>query len=238
MSHLCSSEDDDDLDDSDEDVKIESDQEWDGLTAQEHLEILGQEGMMSPVYLLCVWLSRENEVIKMCGKMGGSMWKAVAKLLNLLRVNLEQLKEGSNTIRSEVVYYFQEGQDDQNEAKGIALDHTPLQEDLMLHTLIPSFQYGTDQQVLNLKSQELVLLRLHRLQMFGKKMALRKDTPLWYEPETNTYKVSTKGVVSDENSKEDTLQNDQAHPDEQALQNDNPQDSCIQSKASPETTNG
>ena len=111
MSYLCLSEDDDDLYDSD--VKIESDQEWDGLTAQEHLELIGQEGMMSPVYLLCVWLSREEDVIKMCGKMGGSMWKAVAKLLNILKVNLEQLKEGSNVIRNEVLYLFQEGQKEQ-----------------------------------------------------------------------------------------------------------------------------
>lgn len=75
-----------------QDVKIESDQEWEGLSASEHLELIGQEGMLSAVYVLCDWLKKEDEVIQLCIKTADSLWTAIAKLLNLLRVDFDQLK--------------------------------------------------------------------------------------------------------------------------------------------------
>ena len=73
-------------------MKIESDQEWEGLTAGEHLELVSKEGMLSAVYVACDWMKREEEVVQLCVKTANSLWTAIAKLLNLLRVDLEQLK--------------------------------------------------------------------------------------------------------------------------------------------------
>ncbi|KAK7073374.1 hypothetical protein SK128_016704 [Halocaridina rubra] len=198
FSQLCSSEDDDD---SDEDVKIVSDQ-WDGLTAGEHLQLIGQEGMLSAVFVACNWLKSEDEVIHLCIKTADSLWTAIAKLLNLLRVDLENFKDLEG-IRNEVVDLVQLMNGNQNGDSSAMLDslkHTPLAEDLMLHTLIPLY-YPNTQNSLNLKSSEMVLMRVERLCQFGRDMSRRSDTPLWCSVDTGEYRFSMEGVVISENIK-------------------------------------
>ena len=82
------------------DVKIESDQEWEGLSAGEHLELISKEGMLSAVFVACDWMKREEEVIQLCVKTANSLWTAMAKLLNLLQVDLEQLKNSKDVLYS------------------------------------------------------------------------------------------------------------------------------------------
>lgn len=81
---------------SPKDVKIESEQEWEGLTAGEHLELISKEGMLSAMFVTCDWMKREEEVIQLCVKTANSLWTAMAKLLNLLRVDLEHLRNSKN----------------------------------------------------------------------------------------------------------------------------------------------
>lgn len=199
LSQLCSSEDDD----SDDDVKIESDQEWEGLTAGEHLELISKEGMLSAVYVACDWMKREEEIIQLCVKTANSLWTAIAKLLNLLRVDLEQLKNNSVGVRNDVISVFQEKdqsvESPQNKLEE-ALQKTPLPEDLMLHTLIPTFMSGTHKS-LNLKTMEMILLRTRRLSDFGREMSTRKDTPLWWDTESGLYSFSLDHVVCEEKDK-------------------------------------
>lgn len=73
-------------------MKIESEQEWEGLSANEHLELIGKESMLVAVFVACDWLKREEEVIHLCTKTGKSLWTAIAKLLNLLKVDMDQIK--------------------------------------------------------------------------------------------------------------------------------------------------
>lgn len=201
LSQLCSSEDDDD---SDEDVKIESDQEWEGLSAGEHLELISKEGMLAAVFVACDWLKREDEVIQLCMKTAGSLWTAIAKLLNLTRVDLDHLKNNSQGVRNEVIDILQEcpGAAKESSRKILvdALQITPLPEDFMLHTLISTYLPGT-RKSLNLKAMELVLLRVKRLHNFGNEIAVRVDTPLWHNSETGIYSFSMDGVVIDDKKK-------------------------------------
>ncbi|XP_069942239.1 nonsense-mediated mRNA decay factor SMG5-like [Cherax quadricarinatus] len=194
LSQLCSSEDDD----SDEDVKIESDQEWEGLSAGEHLEFISKEGMLAAVFVACDWLKREDEVIQLCMKTADSLWTAIAKLLNLTKVDLDHLKNNSHGVRNDVIGLLQEcaGTAGENSHNALldALRITPLPEDFMLHTLISTYLPGTSKS-LNLKSMELVLLRVRRLHDFGQEMAVRYDTPLWHNTETGVYSFSMDGVV-------------------------------------------
>lgn len=80
------------------DVKIESEQEWEGLSAGEHLELISKEGMFSAVFVACDWMKREEEVIQLCVKTANSLWTAMAKLLNLLKVDLEQLRNSKDAL--------------------------------------------------------------------------------------------------------------------------------------------
>lgn len=218
FSQLCSSEDDDD---SDEDVKIESDQ-WEGLTAGEHLQLIGQEGMLSAVFVACDWLKREDEVIHLCIKTADSLWTAIAKLLNLLRVDLEHLKNYSQGVRSEVIELVQHTAEGKAVCSDVMVESmltTPLPEDLMLHTLIPSYHASTHQS-LNLKTIELVLLRVERLCKCGREMSARSDTPLWCDAETGMYHFSMEGVVINEkmkNKEEATSRESSASPTEEDL---------------------
>lgn len=221
FSQLCCSEDDDD-DDTDEDVKIESDQ-WEGLTAGEHLQLIGQEGMLAAVFVACDWLKREDEVIHLCIKTADSMWTATAKLLNLLRVDLEHLKNYSQGVREEVIDIVQhsvEGKTKCPDAMVECMESTPLPEDLLLHTLIPTYHASTHKS-LNLKSSELVLLRVERLCKFGKEMSIRSDTPLWCD-DAGVYSFSMEGVDNDkiknkENDQEGTSRESSASPTEEEL---------------------
>lgn len=200
LSQLCSSEDDD----SDDDVKIESDQEWEGLSAGEHLELISKESMLSAVFVACDWMKREEEVIQLCVKTANSLWTAMAKLLNLLRVDLEQLKNNSVGVRSDVILILQESEQSLEQSPHSklveALKITPLPEDLMLHTLIPTYISGTHK-ALNLKTMELVLLRTRRLSNFGREITVRQDTPLWQDAESGQYSFSLDRVVSEEKDK-------------------------------------
>lgn len=204
LSQLCSSEDDD----SDEDVKIESDQEWEGLSASEHLELIGQEGMLSAVYVLCDWLKKEDEVIQLCIKTADSLWTAIAKLLNLLRVDFDQLKSNSNIVRHDVIKLVQEsvsGSTDSQSPMLEALCKTPLPEDLMLHTLISSY-LSASHKSLNLKASELVLLRIGRLAVFGRELNKRQDAPLWHNTDTGLYTFSMEGVIVEESKNKEVGQ--------------------------------
>lgn len=201
LSQLCSSEDEDD---SDEDVKIESDQEWEGLSAGEHLELIGKEGMLAAVFVACDWLKREDEVIHLCMKTADSLWTAIAKLLNLIKVDLDQLKNNSLGMRIDVIGLLQEcdGTLTVSHPSTLveALQATPLPEDLMLHTLIATYLPGSHKS-LNLKGVELVLLRVKRVCEFGQEMASRLDTPLWCNTESGVFNFSMDGVVVDEKVK-------------------------------------
>lgn len=200
LSQLCSSEDDD----SDEDVKIESEQEWEGLTAGEHLELISKEGMLSAMFVTCDWMKREEEVIQLCVKTANSLWTAMAKLLNLLRVDLEHLRNNSVGVRNEVVAIVQESEkppaDRPCNKQVDSLKTTPLPEDLMLNTLIPTYLSGI-QKSLNFKTMELVLLRTRRLGQFGQEVARRQDTPLWLDAESGMYSFSLDRVVTEEKDK-------------------------------------
>ncbi|KAG7159782.1 SMG5-like 2 [Homarus americanus] len=187
-----------------QDVKIESDQEWEGLSAGEHLELIGKEGMLAAVFVACDWMKREDEVIQLCMKTADSLWTAIAKLLNLTRVDLDQLKNNSHGVRNDVIGLLQ---DSAGVSEGItrrrmvdALQTTPLPEDLMLHTLISTYLPGTHKS-LNFKTMELVLLRMWRLRDFGQEMVRRHDTPLWHNAETGIYNFSMDGVITDDKRK-------------------------------------
>lgn len=77
-----------------QDVKVESEQEWTGLSAGEHLELIGQEGMLGAVLVGCCWLRWDSHAIHLCMKTADALWTALAKLLNLIRLDLDQLCTG------------------------------------------------------------------------------------------------------------------------------------------------
>ncbi|KAK4300523.1 hypothetical protein Pmani_027272 [Petrolisthes manimaculis] len=202
ISHLCSSEDDD----SDEDVKVESEQEWTGLSTGEHLELIGQEGMLGAVLVGCWWLRRDNHAIHLCLKTADALWTALAKLLNLIRLDFDQLSADPHGIRQDVISLFQDSKQAAKATSSTLADAlliTPLPEDLMLHTLIPSF-LPPSPKALNLKSLELVLLRVKRLHDFGEELSSRCDTPLWRSSESHLYTFSMEGVVARKDTNKET----------------------------------
>lgn len=70
---------------------MESEEEWEGMTEEEHLQLVEQEGMLAAVSVTLQWLFENEELIKMCGRTAHNLWTSLAKLFNLIRLDYEKL---------------------------------------------------------------------------------------------------------------------------------------------------
>ncbi|KAB7503188.1 Protein SMG5 [Armadillidium nasatum] len=174
-SVLCSSEDDEE---TDEDVKIECEEEWEGMTEEEHVQLVEHEGMLAAVNVITQWIFQDDSTIKMCCKQNSSFWDPFAKLFNLLHIDYEKLYNSETINKERVLNKIREmTKSDKTEDEELKNLFGHLPESMMLHLVMPSV-FQSSNQMHNLKPSEVNLLRVYRMNCIMEELCGREDTPL------------------------------------------------------------
>ncbi|KAL7637266.1 UNVERIFIED_CONTAM: hypothetical protein RMT77_011978 [Armadillidium vulgare] len=174
-SVLCSSEDDEE---TDEDVKIECEEEWEGMTEEEHVQLVEHEGMLAAVNVITQWIFQDDSTIKMCCKQNSSFWDPFAKLFNLLHIDYEKLYNSETINKERVLSKIREmTKSDKTEDEELKNLFGHLPESMMLHLVMPSI-FQSSNQMHNLKPSEVNLLRVYRMNCIMEELCGREDTPL------------------------------------------------------------